>query len=706
MSIRMRIIVLIVFCVLLIVGAVAYRVGDSVSLSAQQSFQENAKEQLERIDDIANTYLSSGESIVNTLAQRPEMFAANGKLPIFSETTTATALVYDEFLPEVKAVYDLLASTKNLAPNVELVLYGTANGGYMKGPAKSMAAGYNPTTRGWYKLSANGSKDYSITDPYVSSSTGNIVVTVSAPVKQQGSVIGVTGVDFVVQPLVNTLKNTVIGKTGYLILLDSKGYVLVDPKTPSNSDGSSPIALQFTKEKRPLGEPVFDTIAKGADGFITIERGGEEYLAYVTTFPHTGWKGAILMKASEAQDKAESVIKDIVLVSIIAGFLMIIVAIALATNITKPLYVLIGKLHQVANGDFAAFAVKNEKVSLPEIRELSASVVSMIEQIQSLIESSKTKADEAQAQSEMAKEALIAAEQASKNAELALSKGRLEAAERLEGIVYSASQSAELLTKQITKANDGSLAQLNKTEEAGRDISEMLHTVTDVASSASNAEERAQETRKNAEQGSSIVQGVTHVIAEVNTHTVALTDSLNVLGNKAQGIGQVMDVITDIADQTNLLALNAAIEAARAGDAGRGFAVVADEVRKLAEKTMQATKEVGNAVKEIQNGTQESIAFAGQSGEIVNRCTSLAEQAAESLKNIVRVAEETAMQVQFINKTAQVQSEASGSLGRTTEEISQMSGETAQLMEESQRAVAEIVNLVTQISDVVNSLKK
>ena len=101
MSIRMRIIVLIVFCVLLIVGAVAYRVGDSVSLSAQQSFQENAKEQLERIDDIANTYLSSGESIVNTLAQRPEMFAANGKLPIFSETTTATALVYDEFLPEV-----------------------------------------------------------------------------------------------------------------------------------------------------------------------------------------------------------------------------------------------------------------------------------------------------------------------------------------------------------------------------------------------------------------------------------------------------------------------------------------------------------------------------------------------------------------------------------------------------------------------------
>ncbi len=104
------------------------------------------------------------------------------------------------------------------------------------------------------------------------------------------------------------------------------------------------------------------------------------------------------------------------------------------------------------------------------------------------------------------------------------------------------------------------------------------------------------------------------------------------LGTQAQGIGQIMNVIADIADQTNLLALNAAIEAARAGDAGRGFAVVADEVRKLAEKTMTATNEVGSAIRGIQKSARKNIDNTEKATAAIEEGTGMARRSGDVLR--------------------------------------------------------------------------
>jgi len=699
MSIRTRIITLVVVCVLLLVCVVSYRVRELVNEAALASFQSSAREQTQRINDIITIYLRSGESIVKTLAKRPELLAAKGKLESFKDTKEATTPRPESFSPEVRAAYDLLSITKHLTPNVELVLFGQEDTGYIKGPGLTMAAGYNPTSRGWYQLSRGGDKEFAITDPYVST-TNTIVVTVSAPVKEQGKVFGVTGVDFVAQPLVETLKNTVIGKQGYFILLDKNGMVVVDPKSPFDK-----IAEQYRVLKKPLEEPVFAAIKASSGGLLNVARGGVDYVAYVASFDYVGWKGAVLLPLDEVQQEARSIIKNILFLSAIAAFVMICLAAVQATFITKPIYRLMGRLRRVADRDFTAFDdVPAEK--LPEISDLNASTLVMIEQIRGLIQSSEQKAREAQEQSDKAKEALALAEKSQKEVELALSQGRLEAASRLESIVANTLDAANALTLLIEKTSKDADEQMRHTAEAGDSIANMLAALGAIAANASEAEADAQVTQSNAEQGSQIVSRVASVIAEVDKHAVTLAGSLNDLGTKAQGISQVMDVITDIADQTNLLALNAAIEAARAGEAGRGFAVVADEVRKLAEKTMHATGEVGSVVRQIQQGTKESIAFASQSSEIVASCTALAEEAARSLQSILQVARSTLMQINAINLSAQTQSEASRQIGGVTAAVARMASEEATLMHDAGRAVDNIVGLIRQIDGVVHSLKQ
>ena len=697
MTIRMKIIVLLLCSILAIAAGLSFVTSMTASRFSKEQFTLNAESQLNRIEELIDSFLRTGEQVSIALSTAPEMNLPLGALTDYSKTREATKLDIAAFNPAEKAAFEKLENARSLMPSVELALFGLGDGGYIKSPATSIGKEYDPRTRPWYKDLTASSKDVSITNPYVSSSTKTLVTTVSAKVKDKsGKVIGVAGVDFILGDLTNILRDAKVGRTGYLLLFDRTGKIMLDPKKPEN-------LMKLAADTKDAG---LIEIAEKTAGTHTINRGGVQLAALSRVLGKTGWKAVMVMEMSEAGAMGNSLVLNIIMVVTALGLVILAIGVLMSRGITKPLRTVIGEVNQVADGRFEALNRKGEKNDGPEVIELRRDLSRMVSQIQDLIASSHAKATEAEEQSRKANAALIEAEEARKSAGKAAHQGRLDAAMQLENIVKQATHSAHLLEDQIRHATAGAEAQLSSAERAMEIVRHMSDAVQTVAKDAAVTEDKAAATREKAEEGSRMVLDVMASIDKVDQGARSLTAYLNTLGEHAEGIGTVMSVITDVADQTNLLALNAAIEAARAGEAGRGFAVVADEVRKLAEKTMEATREVGGAVRAIQQGTRDSITSMGHSAEAVSESITLAQKAGGSLKDILGVAESTADQVRAIAESSVTQAQASDALTGNTEEVGRIARDTSGKMQEAEHAVSEISVLIRQIQNVVDTLKQ
>lgn len=278
-------------------------------------------------------------------------------------------------------------------------------------------------------------------------------------------------------------------------------------------------------------------------------------------------------------------------------------------------------------------------------------------------------------------------------------------AEDAQEIAQSLAKASALLKGQVDETEKGSQMQLQRTTETSTAMEQMNATVMNVAQNATEAATKADTTRQMAEAGAEIVDKVVETIKLLEEHSNSLRQSNDQLSQQAEDIGSIMQVIEDIADQTNLLALNAAIEAARAGEAGRGFAVVADEVRKLAEKTMAATKQVGQAIVSIQRDSRRNSEATHRAVESVHESTELVQQSREALTGIVSMVEQTATQIQSIATAAEQQSASSQEINAATEEIKIISSDTAQAMLRSNEAVHEVSEYAHRLSNIIDEMR-
>ncbi|MCL1889743.1 MAG: methyl-accepting chemotaxis protein, partial [Desulfovibrionaceae bacterium] len=264
---------------------------------------------------------------------------------------------------------------------------------------------------------------------------------------------------------------------------------------------------------------------------------------------------------------------------------------------------------------------------------------------------------------------------------------------------------SEELSAQVEHVTQGAEMQRDRVHSTASAMTEMNATVLEVAKNAGEASEQSENSRVKAQQGAELVNRVVEAINAVNVVGQNLQDNMQELGTQAESIGNVMNVISDIADQTNLLALNAAIEAARAGEAGRGFAVVADEVRKLAEKTMQATHEVGSSIHAVQQSARVNIDEVGKAVASVAEANSLAGSSGEALGEILSLAASSSTVVASIATAAEEQSATSEEINRALEEVNKIVVETTDGMMQSSAAVRELSGMAQELRRVMETLK-
>jgi methyl-accepting chemotaxis protein len=372
-------------------------------------------------------------------------------------------------------------------------------------------------------------------------------------------------------------------------------------------------------------------------------------------------------------------------------------------SITRPLGRVMVFADAVAKGDINARAAGTFTA---EMAELNASIEAMLETLKGKIAEADNKTAEAAEGTRLAKQATEEANAAKAQAEQAKTEGMMQAAVQLEQVVQVVGTASKDLSSQIRQSSKGTEVQSQRVAETATAMEEMNATVLEVAKSAAQASDSSNEARQKALEGAGVVAEVVAGISSVQTVSLVMKDDMLVLGKQADGIGTIMNVISDIADQTNLLALNAAIEAARAGDAGRGFAVVADEVRKLAEKTMVATQEVGQAISGIQQGTTKNLQNVERAVGSIEQATSLANKSGEALQEIVRLVEVSSDQVRSIATASEQQSAASEEINHSIEEINRISSETAGSMAQSSRSVADLSTQVDNLRRLIDTMKR
>jgi len=262
-----------------------------------------------------------------------------------------------------------------------------------------------------------------------------------------------------------------------------------------------------------------------------------------------------------------------------------------------------------------------------------------------------------------------------------------QSAEEIERVAAGSQELAAAAASNATSAGDSE----SEARVIGGRIGEVARVSDRVAASAEASREAALAGQQAIGQAVASMSSIAQAVERASV-------TVNELGEYGSQIGAIVRTIDEIASQTNLLALNAAIEAARAGEQGRGFAVVAENVRSLAERSSQATREIGDLIARVQAGTSDAVeAMAAGVGDVQagRRITS---EAGEALESIIGSVQESASEMQRIAHDVRALAEGADRIMSSAQSIAQSANDSASGAQEMAAGTSKVTEAILQVS--------